>query len=75
VSLPAERSFLVQFHAEAASNRENSWQGRVEHVVSGHAARFEDWSALRRFVERTLQEHPSSPGATETGEPPAAERS
>ena len=54
VSLPAERSFVVQFRAGTAAGRDGPWSGRVEHLVSGRAARFEDCATLREFVLAVL---------------------
>ncbi len=56
VSLPADRSFVLQFRAGSGTDPGGSWAGRVEHVVSGSAARFEDCAALCRFIARTLDE-------------------
>lgn len=56
VSLPAERTFVVQFRTGTAVGRDGPWNGRVEHVVSGRAARFEDCATLREFVIEVLAE-------------------
>lgn len=55
-SLPADRAFVLQFRARAGADGDGPWAGRVEHVVTGHAARFEDWAALRAFIEQTLSQ-------------------
>lgn len=65
VSLPAERSFVVQFRAGSGADQNGPWAGRVEHVVSGLASRFEDWAALRTFIMQVLAE-----GGRETVELP-----
>lgn len=52
--LPADHAFVLQFRAGAGADRAGPWAGRVEHVVTGRAARFEDWAALRAFIEHTL---------------------
>jgi hypothetical protein len=65
VSLPAERSFVVQFRAGSGADRDGSWAGRVEHVVSGRAARFEDCASLRAFITHTLAEGDRAPQAPE----------
>jgi hypothetical protein len=54
VSLPADRSFVVQFRPRSGGEVGPPQAGRVEHLVSGRAARFDDWTALRRFVEQIL---------------------
>ena len=51
-TLPSVRAFVVQFAAEARD--ETGVRGRIEHLASGHAARFDSWSRLREFVERCL---------------------
>ena len=50
-TLPADRTFVVQFRASQDSAIED---GRVEHLVSGMAAKFETWAELRGFVEQVL---------------------
>ncbi len=53
VALPANRAFVVQFEG-APSGQEVPLAGRVEHVTSGHRARFASWKELQRFVEQQL---------------------
>jgi hypothetical protein len=50
--LQPEGAFVVQF-AVGAGGR-TAMSGRVEHVVSGHAARFQSVDELLRFVEHML---------------------
>ena len=59
--LPAERAFVVQLLAttEVAPDR---LAGRVEHVVSGHAAHFSSLEALLAFMARVLQQQRAAPG-------------
>jgi hypothetical protein len=51
--LSPERAFVVQFREEtqAAGTR---FRGRVEHMISGHAARFESPKELVAFLARVL---------------------
>jgi hypothetical protein len=56
VSLPVDHSFVVQLRAGSGVDAEGPWRGRVEHVVSGRAAHFDDWGALRVFLVQTLHE-------------------
>ena len=49
-SLSSNRAFVVQFRSHAAGHP----AGRVEHVVSGQAVRFDSWEHLLGFIERTL---------------------
>lgn len=54
-TLPANRAFVVQFRAPAADGCEDR-TGRVEHLVSGQAMRFESWEELLAFVTRVLSD-------------------
>lgn len=51
-SLPPEGAFVVQFRVGATLSSAAS--GRIEHVVSGRARRFESVAELMSFVEQTL---------------------
>jgi hypothetical protein len=63
VTLPANRTFLVQFRAGQTDRPARQRAGRVEHLDSGRAARFGDWAGLRRFVQHVLGDHdPAPPG-------------
>ena len=53
-SLPADRTFVVQFRPAPRRAPEGGSHGRVEHLVTGLAARFDTWRELRLFVERVL---------------------
>jgi hypothetical protein len=61
-ALPSNRAFVVQFRTamELAPGR---YAGRVEHLVSGRAARFESWEQCRLFIEQTLANVGGSLGA------------
>jgi hypothetical protein len=39
-TLPADRAFVVQVHADAIGRQGQVW-GRVEHIVSGQTTHFE----------------------------------
>ena len=52
--LPADRTFVVQFRATPAEVERDLDHGRVEHLVSGQAARFDTWNDLHAFVEHVL---------------------
>jgi hypothetical protein len=58
-SLPIRGAFVVQLHAET-DMAQGHIIGRVEHVVSGQAARFQTLDELLAFLSRTLQA--ASPG-------------
>ena len=64
-TLPSIRAFVVQFAAETRD--ESSVRGRVEHLASGHATRFDSWARLREFVERCAASHQREPPAHLSG--------
>jgi hypothetical protein len=47
------RAFVVQLRANADVER-GKWAGRVEHVTSGQATRFQSLEQLLAFVTRVL---------------------
>ncbi|PON10271.1 hypothetical protein C2W62_50970 [Candidatus Entotheonella serta] len=53
--LPTQGAFVVQF-ATDTDLEANRLAGRVEHVVSHQAARFESWPDLRRVLIHMLQQ-------------------
>lgn len=52
-TLPSNRAFVVQFRSERPE-MQSECKGRVEHVVSGQAIRFESWECLQRFIKKVL---------------------
>jgi hypothetical protein len=52
---PTQRAFVVQIHADAVVVQGQIW-GRVEHLVSGQATRFQSMEELVRFMEQVLSE-------------------
>ena len=52
-TLPAERAFVVQFDATTLGTQGHV-AGRVEHIVSAQAARFQSWEELQAFVAHVL---------------------
>jgi len=52
-SLPVQRAFVVQFRTEADVER-GCFEGRVEHVVTGHATRFHSLDELLTFFAQVL---------------------
>ena len=54
-TLPSNRAFVVQFRAEGPE-KQPKCKGRVEHVVSGQAIRFDSWEHLQQFLEKILAE-------------------
>ena len=54
VLLP-ERAFVVEFSSDGKTARDDHLSGRVEHVVSGQAARFASAGELLDFVQGVLR--------------------
>ena len=52
-SLPTNRVFVVQFRAQP-TEASSSYDGRVEHVVSGQVARFHSLEELLGFMVGVL---------------------
>lgn len=61
-SLPTDRAFVVQFRAKTI-DAPLSWEGRVEHLVSGQVARFSSPEELLAFLNNVLSDVQESPGA------------
>jgi hypothetical protein len=51
-ALPRNRAFVVQL--AAAGEDPDLFRGRVEHLASGQAVRFDSLGRLREFVEQIL---------------------
>lgn len=58
--LSPQHAFVLQFYPETNVERKH-FVGRVEHVVSGQAARFGSLDALMTFLERVLTEIRTAP--------------
>ena len=54
-SLPTNRAFVVQLHAEAAVEQ-GHLKGRVEHIVSMDATHVDSIEELVRFIVRVVTE-------------------
>ena len=54
-SLPTQRAFVVQLHAESKIAK-GQFKGRVEHIVSGQSAHFSSMKALKAFMQRVVAE-------------------
>jgi hypothetical protein len=52
-ALPSNHAFVVQFHFQPPE-APLSWEGRVEHLASGHVARFHSAEELLAFLAREL---------------------
>jgi hypothetical protein len=52
-ALSPERAFVVQFR-EGSHTEAEPWAGRVEHVRTGEARRFESREELLAFIARLL---------------------
>ena len=58
-SLSPRCAFVVHFRPEARAEQQRHWTGRVEHMASGHAARFESLDQLWAFITQALSENES----------------
>ena len=56
-SLPTNRAFVVQLHADAQPEK-GQFSGRVEHIVSFHSAPFASVEELTAFMVRVLTADP-----------------
>ena len=61
-SLPTDRAFVVQFRSKT-TDAPLSWEGRVEHLVSGQVARFSSPEELLAFLSSMLSDVQASPDA------------
>jgi hypothetical protein len=61
-ALPANQAFVVQFRPPAPDGSP-PYDGRVEHLVSGQAARFHSLEELLAFMVRVLTDVQWSSGA------------
>jgi hypothetical protein len=52
-TLPSNRAFVVQFRTVTEQASDNC-AGRVEHLVSGQAVRFDSWEHLQHFMQEIL---------------------
>jgi hypothetical protein len=59
---PIQHAFVVQFAADT-SLRDADMAGRVEHIASGQAIRFQSTEELLTFVTQVLQTLTASAGA------------
>ena len=53
--LPHHKAFVVQFHTDTELET-GRMSGRVEHVVSGRATRFDSLEALLAFIGQVLRD-------------------
>ena len=61
-ALPTNRAFVVQFRPPAPDGAP-AYDGRVEHLVSGEAARFHSLEELLAFMVRVLTDVQRPSGA------------
>ncbi len=59
-TLPSNRAFVVQFRVTTEQISDNC-AGRVEHLVSGQAARFDSWEHLQQFIKEMLTQVEEKP--------------
>jgi hypothetical protein len=60
--LPTNRAFVVQFRYQPPG-APCVWEGRVEHLVSGHVGRFHSAAELLEFLARELTAVQQEPGS------------
>jgi hypothetical protein len=60
-TLPANRAFVVQFRVHS-TGAPPSWEGRVEHLVTGQVTRFHSLEELVAFISRVLTDVQEQPG-------------
>ena len=60
-SLPTNRAFVVQFRAQPRG-ASSSYDGRVEHLVSGQVTRFPSLEELLAFMVSVLADVQEQPG-------------
>jgi hypothetical protein len=60
-SLPTNRAFVVQFRAQPPG-ASSSYDGRIEHLVSGQVARFHSLDELLAFMVSVLADVQEQPG-------------
>jgi len=63
-----DRAFVVEFRGRNAMGGDEPLSGRVEHVVSGKAARFESAGELLDFVRGVLQSCAQTKGEDPRGQ-------
>ncbi len=51
---PRSHLFTVRLWLEPLGNGRTEWRGKVQHVPSGEAQYFREWSSLAAFLERVL---------------------
>jgi hypothetical protein len=61
-SLPSNRVFVVQFRSQP-TEVSSSYDGRVEHMVSGQVTRFHSLEDLLAFIVSVLADVQEQPGA------------
>ena len=54
-TLPPDRAFVVEFGTARPAAPDDSLSGRVEHVISGRATRFESAGELLAFVRDVMR--------------------
>ena len=59
--LPTNRAFVVQFRAQPLG-ASSSYDGRIEHLVSGQVARFHSLDELLAFMVSVLADVQEQPG-------------
>lgn len=53
-SVKQSHLFMVRLWLENTDSEKPEWRGKVQHVSSGEARYFRDWSTLENFMETLL---------------------
>jgi hypothetical protein len=53
-SAPRSQLFMLRLWPEDLGGGQIDWRGKVQHMTSGEARYFRDWSTLEAFVEGLL---------------------
>ena len=51
---PPSQAFLVRLWIERQGNGQTAWRGKVQHLTSGEAHRFDDWAGLVALLKVML---------------------
>ncbi len=57
--------FTLRVRPEVVGQGRTEWRGKVQHVTSGEARYFRDWTALVAFLEEVLSAPPGNSQAKE----------
>ncbi len=53
---PPSQVFLLRLWSEAQGDEQAAWRGKVQHLTSGEAYRFDDWADLVAWLQDMLSD-------------------